>query len=263
MSPLTESDQVLLSHLRDLSRRAYEGGYITVSDFLDERQLGLLSSMEGRLSVSMAPEGVFEEAERQAVFFVPPEMKPYLKESIDDALCCLKIELQDRRFLSRPPEHRDYLGALMGLGIKREKLGDIRLQGMDAYLVCKREIAPYIIESLTSVGRSLVMISYAQQEEYPEPPKGIESVISVASLRLDALVARGFNLSRDDAQKAIRQGLVFIDGQESLEPDRMLEIGKRITFRSKGRLILRESKGSSRSGREQIRVEFFGLQHKK
>ncbi len=251
-------DKTFLAHIQDLARRADHSGYITFSDFLDDHKQSLLSQSVGRLSVCMDQFGGFEGAERVVVAFYPDYLKDTLDEAVKDALCVLKITLADRRFLKRIPEHRDYLGAIMGTGIKREMIGDVIVNEEGAFVVVLREMAAYLIQEMTSVGAAIVSVREATGEEIPEPERGRESVISLSSLRLDALVAHGFKMGRTEASKVIRAGLVFRNGSPIQDPDKSVALGDKITLRGKGRIILREEKAVSKSGRKQILIEQFG-----
>ncbi len=253
---LTE-DKRFLDRLTDLSDEADRSGYFTFSDFLDDHERSLLSTAEGRLSSSADVFGGFPEAERKIAVFFPPHLKEYVEEEVWQEIGIINIIPADERFLKRPLGHRDYLGAILGTGIKREKTGDILLGEKGAYVIVKRALIPYLMENITSVGAATVLVREAQKEELPPPEKGEELVVSVSSMRLDCLVARGFNLSRQEAAKWITQGLAGLNGTPNTDADKPVKVGDKISLRGKGRIILREEKGLSKSGRLQIKIERF------
>lgn len=254
----TENDKWLIAHIEDLAEQTSRGGYVTVSDFLDERQQGLLSQMEGRLSSCLWFYGGDENCERKAAFLIPDYLMEQKEMLAGEELRLIRIRPLDQRFMAKELTHRDYLGSLMGLGIKREKIGDIRLDENGGYVIAKAEIADFICQEMTSVGRNLVQAEIAELRTLPKAAPGVQSLISVSSLRLDALVSRGFNTGRTEAAKWISGGIVSRNGVVTIAPDRSLAIGDRITVRGKGRLILLEDRGISRSGRKQILIERFG-----
>ncbi len=257
--PLPESnDKWLIAHAEDLSKQAASGGYMTVSDFLDERQQGLLSHLDGRLSSCIWFYGGDEQCERKAAFFYPDYLEENRLEMAKEELCLISIRPADSRFISKELTHRDYLGSLMGLGIKREKIGDIRLSDEGAFVVVKAEIASFICQEITSVGRIIVQAKTTALEALPPAPGGVLSLISVSSLRLDALVSRGFNAGRTEAAKWINGGIVSKNGVITTSADKQAAIGDRITVSGRGRMVLVEYKGVSRSGRKQILIERFG-----
>ena len=120
------------------------------------------------------------------------------------------------------------------------------------------EIASFICQEITSVGRIIVQAKTTALEALPPAPGGVLSLISVSSLRLDALVSRGFNAGRTEAAKWINGGIVSKNGVITTSADKQAAIGDRITVRGRGRMVLVEDKGVSRSGRKQILIERFG-----
>ncbi|MBQ7059403.1 MAG: hypothetical protein IJM83_08930 [Firmicutes bacterium] len=253
-------DKWLIAHLTDLCDQAEKGAYLTVSDFLDEREQSLLSRSfrEGRLSVSLWMYGGAPECERKVACFYPDFLSENREELLMVQLRLIRVTALDQRFLPKELTHRDYLGALMGLGVKREKIGDIRIGEESAYVIVKEEIASFICEELTSVGKALVDTKVVAWTTLPAAESGTLSVISVSSFRLDQLVSRGFNLGRTDASKWIAAGLVFRNGEAIMQPDKTVMIGDKITLRRKGKIILKEDKGVSKSGRHQVLIEKYG-----
>lgn len=251
-------DRWLTAHLKDLAEASFSGAYIVCSDFLNEHERGLLSAMEGRLPVCIAFFGAVEEAERQMAFFYPEELKEALPQVEQDEITVLKITPADRKFASHLPTHRDFLGALLGTGIKREKLGDLMVRDGIGYVVVKRDMAPYLLENLTSVGHSVVSVEVSSADLMPEREKGKIFVVSIPSYRLDSVVCRGFKMGRNEAEKKITQGLVSRNGLVETKTDRQTAAGDRITLRGMGVLRLLGEKGMSKSGRIQLEVEFLG-----
>ena len=141
--------------------------------------------------------------------------------------------------------HRDFLGSLMALGIKRQLLGDIQIVEGVGYLFCLEEIAPYLCENLISVGRTTVRCeSCDPPEQLCQPPEPTEVV--VASERLDALIAAVWKLSRNQAQELLERGMVFIDGRLVESASHTLREGDVVSVRHQGRFryegTLRETK---------------------
>lgn len=258
MNVSSEDDRRLLAHLTDLSKRSLEEGAVVCSDFLDERQQGLLSVSARRLVSCMELLGCDENAERRVAVFYPPEAAGYSLEAAWGQLACLHIIPPDRRYWKRELTHRDYLGSLMGLGIKREKTGDIRLDGSGAYVLVKEEVSSYIQEQLTSVGSCIVRVEETDRSRFPKAAAGIVFTVSLPSYRMDAVVSHGFSTGRTQAEKWISQGLVQRNGEPVTAPDKTASIGDRITVRGQGRLVLREEKALSRSGRLLVVMERFG-----
>ena len=153
------------------------------------------------------------------------------------------------------PGHRDYLGALMGLGIKRTKVGDIIVGAHGAQIVVAEDMAEYLKDSLTSVGRAIVKVTVSDITGLrPMEIKKEEREYNVSSPRLDNVVSAVFSVSRKSAQEAISRGLVFIDGIQTMKPDQQLKEGQKLVLRGKGKAIYEGTFGKSRKGKDYIRV---------
>lgn len=255
---IQQDDKWFIGHMEDLAVTADQTGYVTCSDFLDDHQRSLLSKLEGRLPVCLAYFGGYPDAERVMAVFYPDYLAESLDDILKDELQLLWIQPLDLRFAKRIPGHRDYLGALMGTGIRRDKLGDLLTTEKGAYIWVKKEIAPYIMQELTGVGSTSVMIQAVEASEMPKPEGGVESVVSVSSMRLDAVISRGFNMGRSEAAKWIVAGKVMRAGVQILDVDKNVAIGDKLTLRGKGLLKIKEDKGISKSGRIQLLVERLG-----
>jgi RNA-binding protein YlmH len=155
----------------------------------------------------------------------------------------------------RALSHSDYLGALMGLGIKRSVVGDILVREDGADIIVLAEIADYIMQTFASAGRSHLSLERLPIEALIIPAQKTSEIHdTVASLRLDALLAAAFRIPRGKAADAIRQGLVFVDHLEAAKADMPVEEGAQLVIRHKGKAILKEVGGRSRKDR--INVTF-------
>ena len=109
--------------------------------------------------------------------------------------------------------HRDFLGAILGLGVKRETIGDLFVADKSAYIFCTDVMAAYLCDNLTQVSRTDVQCTYADQIPEAFLPKSTYRAVNIPSPRLDALVAEVYNLSRSQASTLITQKKVFIDAR--------------------------------------------------
>ena len=148
------------------------------------------------------------------------------------------------------PGHRDYLGAILGLGIDREWCGDILLKDNVATIICFKSVAFTIQSELTHVGRFGVKIKEIPLSEVsPRVLKVKEVTFTVQSLRLDAVASSLFGLSRTAVAKLIRGGLVQLNYDLCEKPDAAVDAGDVLSIRGYGKAILREIGGESRKGR--------------
>lgn len=206
--------------------------------------------------------GGYDEAERRMPVFMPD----YTGVSDEDSLieyfrtysdeCPIRVlEISIPAVEKTAPGHRDYLGSLMGLGIKREKVGDIIVGPRGAQILVAEDMAEYLKDSLSSVGRVTVTTSISDITNLtPAEVKKEEREYNVSSPRLDNVVSAVFSLSRKTATEAITKGLVFVDGIQVMKPDRQMKEGEKLVLRGKGKAIYEGVSGTSRKGKEYIRV---------
>lgn len=155
--------------------------------------------------------------------------------------------------------HSDYLGALMGLGLKRTVIGDILVRDDGADIIVTAEIADYLMQTFASAGRSHLSLEQVPITALRLPERTVtEMHDTVASLRLDALLASAFRLPRGKAADAVRQGLVFVDHLEATKADMTIEEGAELVIRHKGKVRLAAVGGKSRKDRINVTFEKYG-----
>ena len=154
--------------------------------------------------------------------------------------------------------HRDFLGALMALGIKRETVGDILTSKGRTVIFFTDEIAPYILSNVDRIGRTGVKVGYADTSELPQGDTARELSISLSSLRLDAFVAAVCGLSREKAARLIKADMVAVDHVINNSVAHILSEGSVVTVRKYGKYILNEILGYSRKGKLRLSVKHFG-----
>lgn len=246
-------DDELLARLLDKADMRERSGRMQHSRFLSERDRLCVEPVLRELGTEAVFWGGYAEAER-TVLILPAEWQDAesVKTGEGSPVAVLRAEWRGPETLS----HRDFLGALMALGIERDLIGDIVPRAGSCDIVLLREIAPFVQQNFSSAGRASL-----QLEEIPEAEaKEAEFRLirdTVASLRLDAIVGSGFALSREKASAAIRAGKVSLNGMECLKPDRAVEAGTKISLRGVGKLRLAEVGGLSRKGRIQVVIHRF------
>ena len=155
-------------------------------------------------------------------------------------------------------QHRDFLGAALGLGIERSLLGDFVVGDAFAYLFVMESAAPMILSEMESAGRAKLKIERAETFELPEE-KGTNVRDTVSSMRLDAIVAAGYSLGRAEAQELIRRGLVKLNHLQEERTDARVREGDLISVRGQGRLRVDEEQGLTKKGRLGVRMTRFGM----
>ena len=250
-----KEEKWLISHWQDQADQAERYCAVMYSDFLDTAQQEILLSMQNRLAVKISLDGGYESAERRMASFCPPFL---YDQELSYPFCCLEIQLKNTRFLKKLPQHRDYLGAVLGCGIDRRKVGDILVRPEGALIFVCEELVEYLTGNLRQVGAAEVALQRYEQDLVSILPEGKELLISVPSLRLDALLSRGFGMGRSEAAQLIRSGRVQIDHRICDKADQTVSQTAVLTVRGKGRLKLYGCSHTSKSGRLQVRAERFG-----
>lgn len=212
-------------------------------------------------SMTLVFTGGYEDAERQILAVLPEYILPETILDPEEILNNPDLEiLKAVRFMHKQNAargfgggalgHRDYLGAMMGLGIRREVTGDILIREDGADCIVLPRMAEYVAENLTKAGRAgLTAETIPVVDILPPENQGEEIVCTLASLRLDNALAAAFHISRTEAKKAIGEGLVFVDHREAEKADQEVGEGALLVIRHKGRVRLREISGETRKGR--------------
>lgn len=195
----------------DLSNQAYKRDIVTFSDFLTLNELNILQQNAKKYVTAYEVFGGYEFAERQIAAFVPDALCYIWEYPVD----CIQIKPTYPKF-AEEISHRDILGAVMNLGIERDKTGDILVNGTEIYLFCKQEITPYICEQLTQIRHTVVTCSVVAVDHLHIEPSLQECSAIIASNRLDNVIGAMCKLSRSAAVEYIQSGKVFIQGKECL-----------------------------------------------
>ena len=224
------TDDELLRRAEDLALRASRRGELTHSTFLTPAECALLSHWRPAEDCTLLLHGGVPGAERRAAFFLPDWMDA---DTFDpqEYLCAVEVTAHFGE-----PGHRDYLGAVLGLGIGREWLGDILIEKNVAHILCLPSVKEHLLLNLDKVGRCGVRAREVPLAAVPVPEKHLREVtFSVKSPRLDAVCAGMFGLSRSAAAEAIAQGLVTKNYVPCQKPDAPLAPGDTLSLRGKGK----------------------------
>lgn len=246
----TPEQKLLLAHVLDLALRAENRNTVETGNFLSDTEAVLVEAMLRAAGISrFLLYGGYRDAERKCPVFLPE----YLEEEdliASPALAEITYAIAERnRFDSAPLSHRDGLGALMALGIEREMIGDIAVTDERVIIILKSSVADYVADNLTAIGRCRVQTTLYPMTEMPEREPLVEMSDTVASMRLDAVLAAVFHLSRSAATEALGRGLVTVNGAEASKADRLVCDGDRLALRGKGRVIIGGVEGLSKKGR--------------
>lgn len=226
----------------DLANRSYERGYCVYSEFLGLSELTELHT--ARYPVPVTLWGGWENAERAVACFGDRE---YFEDNGDYPIKCICIEPLNQKF-SDDLTHRDFLGSLMGLGIRREVLGDIIINKNCGYLFCLDTIASYVTENLTKVRHTSVKCKECNNVPISAVPEPETAELIVSSLRLDVVVSAVYNLSRNKAQELFERERVFVNGSIKSASSQIAD-GDVVSVRGFGRFIFGSALRQTKKGR--------------
>lgn len=239
-----ENRSELIRRAEDLAARCEKSGSVTHTAFLTPAERCELKDWaRGQRGCRLVFHGGGADCERCAAFFLPDWMEDG-DFAPGDHLCAIRLTA-----FFGAPGHRDYMGALLGMGIGREWLGDIAVKDNIAYVFCLPSVQKHLL-SIEKVGRCTVRAEAIAPDEVPAPERQVkEKRFSVQSPRLDAVVGGLFDLSRSEAARLIEAGSVSVNYRECLKPDRSVREEDVISLRGKGKGRVKGFGGSSRKGR--------------
>lgn len=254
-----KNDKILLAQIIDKAEMAEKKNKIEYTDFLDLAQIELVQKFINREKIeNFKCYGGFEQAERKIFVFYPEKFNSIVVEkNLANIVQIIRIELPDD--LKGKYTHRDYLGAVIKLGIERKKVGDIIVDNNGADIIVDKCISKFLLENLSSLTRfSKCEITVENIENLRTVEiKKEERDIIVSSLRLDNVISELAKCSRNKALEIINTERVFINFQSETKKTKQIKTGDIITIRGKGRFYIKELLGQTKSGRTIIKIEKF------
>lgn len=244
-------DRVLLAKIWDKITAGMRKNIPANTPFLTLRELEMCRFLFG-FQEGLFSFGGYAEAERQMLVYLPDYLDRDALEAEDAPLVCLRATFFD----GDTPSHRDFLGALMGAGIARETIGDICVGKGQCDFFVTAEISPYILQNFFGAGRTKVHLQRIPLSEVSVPePETKEIRDTVASIRLDSIIASGFRIGRSAAAQSITAGKAAIDGLPCEKPDKAVDEGAKISVRGMGKIRLRKINGQTKKGRISVIID--------
>ena len=252
-----QDDKLCLAKLLDRLEFSKSKNKIENTDFLNLAEQDLCDKFLKKIKFSnyyfFGGQG---EAERKILIIYPEKITEEMaRKNHSKILSVIKIKLPTD--LVDEYDHKNYLGAIMKLGVEREKIGDISVKSKGAEIVTKAEITDFLLTNLGSLTRfssSEIEVKSIEELEKIETQK-IELTEIVASLRLDNIVATLARTSRNKANDFLEQERVFVNFQNETKSSKQVKEGDIITIRGKGRFQFKEISGNTKKGRFIIKVD--------
>lgn len=245
-----DADRVLAAKVIDCIGQVLKYHESRFTHFLDPAEVNKVKKIIGNFDVKYSISSGVEGCERNIAVIYPAYMA---EENIELPVSVLKIHCKNR---FEKISHRDMLGALMGLGIKRENIGDIIIGEQVSYVFVYKDISYYVSINLVMVRHTPVVAEYADFKEVPAKRYDYKEIISnVASLRLDAILSAGFGESRSSISREVLAGNVKVNWEETKELSCIIKQGDVLSLKGKGRIILDEIGGTTKKGRTNVKIK--------
>lgn len=252
-----QEDKILLAQVADKIDFSKSRDKIEYTDFLDMYQISLVQTFLKKMNFNnYVLYGGFADAERKVLIIYPDKYDLNMVEkNYNKIIKVIRIILSDDE--KGKYSHRNYLGGIIKLGMKREKIGDIIVSEDGADILVKEESSKTLKQELGSLTRfENVKFELINLEDLRKQEIKVEEInIIVPSLRLDNFVSDLAKTSRSKAVQIIDSERVFINGQNETKASKQVKLGDVITIRGKGRFIVKEFCGSTRSGRTVVKIE--------
>lgn len=255
---MDQDNKFLVSRLTDKIKFCEKTGKIQVIDFLDPVEQKSLQKMLNQIQYKNYQfYGAVTNSQRKMLIIYPEKMKTQFSEEEFDynmIMSVIRVITPNENY-----EHKVYLGGLIKLGIKREKIGDIIVYDNGADIIISNDILNFIISNLTGLNRfNKSKIEVVKIENVHKIEQKYEEItLNISSFRLDNFVAELAKTSRNKANEILEQQRVFVNYENQEKPTKIIKMGDFITIRGKGKFIIDELKGNSRSGRYIVKVKKF------
>lgn len=246
--------QHLKKRLLELAERSYSHSIYTFTPFLGlSEQQAFYEVQRDVAYAGFDMEGGSPLCERKMIRFGSPDVLGY-EEAYP--IRCIKIEPLTPKFAEHLT-HRDFLGAIMNLGIERSTVGDIFVQDKEAVLFCQESIASYLTENLDQVRHTHVKCVMIEAADYLASPVTEEVSLSVSSARIDSVISKVYNVARSRSLELFKAGRVYVNGRMVENNSHLLKNGDAVTVRGFGRFVYTGEQGETRKGKMRIGVEIY------
>ena len=264
-----KENQILCKRFQELARMAEYKYMNTFTSFLTLNEVSLFYQKINELpNIPFSIFGGTMDSERKMICFhgeehliehakrkgshneIMLEMDEY---QVIYPITCIHISPVSQKF-SDDLSHRDFLGAIMNLGIERSVIGDILLEDNEGYVFCEEIIGDYIVEQLRKIKHTNVNCEKIQLKEFQIEPKFIEVFGTVSSVRLDAVISTAFKISRSKITGYIEGGKVFVNGKETVSNSYILKENDIVSVRGMGKFIYAGTAYQTKKGRYSITI---------
>lgn len=245
-----DDEKAFVDKAWDWIQRAESQHAVKRTEFLDPRQCFILTTLGNRADVNIRLDGGYGLAERKRAV-ITPEYRDPGTEAI--GIQVLAVSSPDSRFTSL--DHGDFMGAILSLGVKRDRIGDIHVLEQGCHILVAEEIADYFSANLTQVHRVGVTTDLLPLDRLQTAEVQLEEMsLSVASLRLDGITSDVWRLSRAKVLIPIKAGRCRLNWKVEEDPSKPLAEGDVVSLQGFGRFKVLEVEGMTKKGRMRVRI---------
>lgn len=250
---MNREEELFQRRLLDLAQKADRRGIVTFTDFLNLNELNIYHQTARELFfVKSASFGGYESAERQIIAFIPDALS-YREEPPDYPIACVRISARNAKYSDM--SHRDILGAVLNLGIERGMIGDILVGEAQAHIFCLDRMQEFLCSGLTRVKHTQVDAEAVDLTQMDARPKYERIKGTVASVRLDSLLALAFGASRSRLAGLIEGKKVFVNAKLVTSSGYSPKEADLISVRGLGKFRYLGAAGETRRGRIAVELE--------
>lgn len=249
----TDDEKLLISKVLDKQKFCISKNKVTYTDFLNQREKSIIQKKLNLENYFFY--GVSDNSDREIIVFYPEKLnKELARKNLSSVISIIRIDLPND--LKGEYEHRNYLSALMKIGMTREKIGDIIVDNNGADIVVFNMNKTYIIQALQQLTRFKKALIYDVNMENikNKEEKFEEKNIIVSSMRIDNIVSELSNCSRNKSEELIKEERVYINYELVLKSSKTVNINDIITIRGKGKFIIDELVRNTRNERLVIKT---------
>ena len=238
---LNDDEKIVIRKINDLLRKSEKTYSALYSGFLTPAAQTLISHVDEFFG-SISFTGGYDDAERRLC-------RVCTEEYAEDNGAPIVLYSAEPTDSSAIISHRDVLGSLMGLGIKRETIGDILVKNSRSFqFFCHTSVAEFVELNLKKIGHYRIFPKRSELSEIVGPERAAVS-INVSAMRLDCICAECFGLSRTKAAECIKKGAVSVNWLVCDDPSKEMKSGDKISMRGKGKVEISDIGGKSKKGR--------------
>ena len=259
LNKYNQEEKLILSKIIDKINFCEKRNQIQITDFLDMGKQELVKKfLNSQKFYNYIFYGAFEEAERKIVVIYPEKFEELIRDNkidYNEFISIIRIMLPDE--LNGEYNHQRYLGGLIKLGIKREKIGDILVDNNGADIICSKEIEKFLLNNLAELTRfqksKIEVINIRELRNITIEKEQIR--ITIASMRLDNIIAELAHCSRNNANRILEEQRVFVNYENITKATKEIKENDRITIRGKGRFLIKRIIGNTKKGRIVVEIE--------